>query len=458
MLKMVERPSHVREGLYYPWHPDIAAKYTLAPSFKNVDQGNIELWKRRGKWIVLPLTASDKKAKGKDFRKVGAPIGTPHLFQARSQDQYKVYQKSVRLLMAGKNHIIRAHPGWGKTVVGIAIANMLKKKTLIVVHKGDIAAQWVNAIKLVTGLESHEVGYIAGKKVDIENKPFVIAMIQSLSKQGKYGIKDFESFGLVIFDEVHRVGAEHFSQAVWAVPAKLRLGLSATPQRHDGRDVVFTSHIGPVLVTAKQKAMKFRVLVTTSGWFCPRKDAWSTQKGQYEMVRIPHSAGKMGHITKSVTKHDIRNDIITNFATRTYHKGRTTLIFSETKAHLAELEKKIVAAGVDANEIGMYVGGLSEKKRKEVLTKPILLTTYQYCSEGTDIPWADSLVFGTPRSNIEQIVGRILREHEGKADPLVLDIRDNDSPVYVNYAGKRDEFYQSKGADVRQVPRSKFLA
>ncbi len=458
MLKMVQRPSHVREGLYYPWHPTIAEKFTLAPSFKNDGQGNIELWKRRGKWIVLPLTASDKKVKGKDFRKAGAPIGTPHLFEARNHDQYRVYQESVKLLKGGNNHIIRAPTGWGKTVVGAAIANSLKKKTLIVVHKGDIAAQWVTAIKLVTGLEAHEVGYIAGKKMDIDNKPFVIAMIQSMSKDGKYGIKDFDSFGLVIFDEVHRVGAEHFSQAVWAVPAKLRLGLSATPSRHDGREVVFKSHIGPVRIVAKQAAMKFRVLVTTSGWFCPRKEGWNTEKGQYEQIRIPHSAGKMGHIAKSVAKADVRNNIITNFVTRTYHKGRTTIIFSETKAHLAALEQKIVAAGVDANEIAMYVGGLSEKKRKEALTKPILLATYQYCSEGTDIPWADSLVFGTPRSNIEQIVGRILREHEGKADPLVLDIRDNDSPVYVNYAGKRDEFYQSKGADVRQVPRSKFLA
>ena len=68
---------------------------------------------------------------------------------------------------------------------------------------------------------------------------------------------------------------------------------------------------------------------------------------------------------------------------------------------------------------------------------------------GTDIPWLDCCVLATPRSNIKQPVGRILREHPGKPRPVVLDFVDSDSPLYAAWARLRELIFAELGATVK---------
>ena len=194
--------------------------------------------------------------------------------------------------------------------------------------------------------------------------------------------------------------------------------------------------------------MDFRVLVVGSGWWCPLTDEGDT---------IPHSPGKTTHVVKTMVNDAKRNHLIARFAQRAYsEKDRTVLVFSELIKHLEVLRALAVKYGIPANDTAMYIGGLSKKARAEALTKRVIFATYKYCSEGTDIPHADSLVLGMPRSNVVQIVGRILREHEGKRTPVVLDVVDSASPVFFEYAKKRLAWYRSRGADIRKLKRSAF--
>jgi superfamily II DNA or RNA helicase len=71
--------------------------------------------------------------------------------------------------------------------------------------------------------------------------------------------------------------------------------------------------------------------------------------------------------------------------------------------------------------------------------------------EGTDIPWLDTAVLATPKADVEQIIGRIRREHPGKKEPVVLDPVDQDSPVFVGYANKRAWWYRKVGAKIVQM-------
>ena len=121
--------------------------------------------------------------------------------------------------------------GRGKTVIAINIITKLKRKTLIVVHKGFLLSQWVERIKAFC--PEARIGLIQGQVIDIENKDIVIGMLQSLSMK-EYPQDQFKNFGLTIFDECHHISSETFSRAMQKIITHYTLGLSATMNRKDG--------------------------------------------------------------------------------------------------------------------------------------------------------------------------------------------------------------------------------
>jgi superfamily II DNA or RNA helicase len=286
----------------------------------------------------------------------------------------------------------------------------------------------------------------------------VIGLVQSVMKgPERYPTLRFEDFGLVVCDEVHRMGAEHFSQAMWWLPAKLRLGLSATPVRKDGKDIVFLGHIGPVKVVAEQETLIPSIFVRKTSWKVPLV----TRYGRY--TKLPHSMGRTTHLAKLMAFDHNRNAMILEFVKAACDKGRATLIFSDIIDHLKELEVGLLTLGVPKEAIGYYVGlntgnhiysgsQLERKKQREAAKiKSVILATYQMASEATDIPWIDTCVLGTPKADVVQIVGRIRREYPDKKTPLVLDLVDSDSEVFRLYAEKRARWYASLGAKVTLI-------
>jgi superfamily II DNA or RNA helicase len=71
--------------------------------------------------------------------------------------------------------------------------------------------------------------------------------------------------------------------------------------------------------------------------------------------------------------------------------------------------------------------------------------------EGTDIPWLDTCILAMPRARVEQPVGRIRREYDDKADAVVMDLVDADSPVFAGYASERLKWYRRIGAEVKDM-------
>ena len=71
--------------------------------------------------------------------------------------------------------------------------------------------------------------------------------------------------------------------------------------------------------------------------------------------------------------------------------------------------------------------------------------------EGTDIDWLDTCILAMPRAHVIQPVGRIRRACEDKKPPVVIDIIDEDSPVFKNYAKSRAKWYISIGAIVKDM-------
>lgn len=88
--------------------------------------------------------------------------------------------------------------GGGKTSCAINVACRLKVKTLVLVHKSFLADQWVERIRMFCPTAS--IGRIQGKVIDVEDKDFVIGMVQSLSMK-TYDPSVFDGIGMTVFDE-----------------------------------------------------------------------------------------------------------------------------------------------------------------------------------------------------------------------------------------------------------------
>ena len=92
--------------------------------------------------------------------------------------------------------------------------------------------------------------------------------------------------------------------------------------------------------------------------------------------------------------------------------------------------------------VGLYYGGMKNSALQESNKKNIIIATYQIASEGYDNKELDTLIFATHKSNIEQAIGRILRQ-ENINEPEVIDIIDPWS-IFNNLYFKRNNFYKKK--------------
>lgn len=428
----------------YPYSAEMFNKFRVTSRFGDV----YELAKRDGKVLLLPRGVCPVSAD--DRRDAGAAIAVNCKIVPRP-NQVEVFEKTVDFLKAGKSGVVEAYTGWGKTVLGLFALAQVGVKTLIVTTKDDLFRYWRDEAKSLLGLADDEVGEIRQDACEVKGKKVVVAMIHSLAIDGRYPEWITDEFGLVIFDEVHRLPAEQFSKTAGMFPARLRLGLSATPERADGKELLVHAHIGPVRVRTEAQMMVPKVLRFHSNWKCPLVPRRDVLTGRSELIRLPHSGGKTGAVLKRLIQDDERNQMLANLVFTGWKKGRKLVFFSDMLDHLDTIRQMLLAMDLPMRQMSPYVGGMKEKELDRAKGKPVLLATYNMMAEGTNIPWLDLGIMGTPRANVTQACGRIRREYEGKPEPVWMDIVDNDSPVFAGYAKSRLRWYNKIGAVVKDM-------
>jgi superfamily II DNA or RNA helicase len=338
--------------------------------------------------------------------------------------------------------------GYGKTIMALYIASQLKMKTLVLVHKTFLQDQWVERIEQFTDAK---IGIIRQDKIEIENKNIVIGMVQSITKRD-YGENAFDSFDFLIVDEAHRYGSRVFSTALQKIGAKYTLSLSATPKRNDGLTKVIEWYTGPVLhrIEKKQnqdvvvKVFKFRSL--NQKYF---KDI--TRKYQGKLV--PFTVKMINNLIKIKHRDTQIVNIIMNLMK--LEPDRVILILSGRREHLGTLKDlvdtevtKLVSEGtISEQEINtrFYVGGMKQHQLDEASKNGnIIFGTYEMAQEGLDIDKLNTLILATPKSNITQAIGRIMRKvlTTGDLKPLIIDICDELSS-FMGQSRKRISEYRS---------------
>lgn len=448
LKKFTQTPIFIGSGAVFHYSPELEAACARESRFGDSFSMCRVFGPKDNQRIIVPRNMGEG---GDDLRKPGIPFKFKSSFKPRNDEQARVIAETVQLLAQGRSFMMEAPTGFGKTWCAADIIAKVGLKTLIVVTKEDIRDQWIAAFKALLGLQVGKgIGLIQGDTCNVAGQGVVIAMIQSLSKEDRYPAHTFNDFGLAIWDETHRVAADHFSQSCFRVPAKLRLGISATPDRKDGKEEVLHAHIGPILVSTAATPLTPRIIMQRSPWEIPYVRV-KKKDGSYGMGQLPHSPGKCGHVIRMLANHHGRNQVIANFVSAAHAKGRNILVQSDRREHLEQLAAMISKKGVPMGDIAYYVGGLSSSERDHAKTKRVIMATFAMTAEATDIPWLDTLVMATPKSDVRQIVGRILRTHPDKKDPVVFDLVDATSSVFMSYANNRKRWYASIGADVDMI-------
>jgi superfamily II DNA or RNA helicase len=430
---------------WYPYSKTIEENLTIETKYGDI----VKLSKKMNGHIGVPRQLAPLGTI--DARTIGVPFTQKVMIPPRNDEQVRVIKESTTLLKNGESHIIQATTGFGKTYCGVSIAANLGLPTLIIVTKEDLMgeAQWKGALKKFLGLKDSDIGLIQQDVCDYKGKKFVLAMVHSLAKD-KYPEEIKSYFGLVIFDEVHRMGADTFSEACGMFNAKLRLGLSATPNRVDGKEFIFKAHIGQIRVKTTLLTLPPKVIFQNTKFKLPM--VTRRVNGDWKKIPLPHSPAKMMGVYKAMAADQKRNDMLLDFIYSAWKKGRKIIAFSELReSHLEILYWQAVKRGIPAEDMGFYVGGLTEAERKHVKTKRLIWATYRMASEATDIPALDTAVLCLPRANIVQIVGRILRELEGKKEPVVFDPVDNCSSILTMFMSKRRTDYMRLKAKLLYV-------
>ena len=330
--------------------------------------------------------------------------------------------------------------GKGKTILGLAIAHRLQAKTLIVVHKTDLVTGWkADIVKAFDG--KADVGIIKAKSRST-GRHFTIATIQTLNRLPKEQLADlYNSFGLVIQDEMHHCPSSTFS-LVNNFNCKYRLGLTATPERNDGLTHVMHLFFGDICYKYEHTADDTDILPvqvirrSVSTYFNPicrlgitpknpeedertfnplavlkANECRITELDYFERGSIPHLLIDGAVVNHPDTYLEVCDDI-----KREYQQGHSCIVFLATVESVDHYKEILVRYGVPEEDIGLYYG--KNRHCDKVLEKAeskrafITLATYSKATEGTNVKqWEVGFLVSSVNNgkSVEQAVGRIRR-------------------------------------------------
>ena len=333
---------------------------------------------------------------------------------------------------------------YGKTVLALNIISQIKKKTLIIVHKEFLLNQWIERIGQF--LPSAKIGKIQGQIMDIENKDIVLGMLQSLSMKD-YHQDSFDSFGLTIIDEVHHISSEVFSCALFKLVTRYTLGLSATMNRKDGTTKVFKMFLGDVIYKGTRDE-EHKVVV--------RAIEYKNNDEEFNEVKLDFRGNvQYSTMISKLCIYNHRTEFILRIIKDMFEENplQQIMLLAHNKNVLKYLFDAIKQREIADGSVGYYIGGMKEAALKETEGKRVVIATYSMAAEALDIKTLTTLIMVTPKTDIEQAVGRILRERHGS--PTVVDIIDTHAP-FQNQWTKRKQFYKKQNYKIIQTSIDKY--
>jgi superfamily II DNA or RNA helicase len=343
--------------------------------------------------MSIPIGRTDLIPPGYEIvdKRIHIPAEFPGMTHSLRDSQQEIHDALI------DNCMINAKPGYGKSILGLAVAKKLAQKTLVVVHTVPLRSQWAKEVEKAFGFEP---GIIGSGKMNTES-PIVIGNVQSL-----YNCIDQvqKSFGTIILDEMHHVSSNTFSKVVDRSFARYKIGLSGTLQRKDGKHIMFEDYFGKkIFKPGVENTMMPEVDVINSGIALPEASGWA--------LRVNALMLDPSYV-----------NLVMTLADRYVDQGHKVLVIADRIDFLEYCANKRPRA--------VSITGVTENredaiKSVETINNEIWGTTSIF-KEGISQNNLSTLILGTPINNdpmLEQLVGRIQRITPGKQTPRVVDIR-----------------------------------
>jgi len=411
---------HVMKELTYRIEGKVNTHNKIKPievikNFKLLPNGVVSVPQGRTDLIPAGFDIEDKR--------VFVPVPFPDPKLQLREAQLEVFEE------VEDSCFINALVGWGKTFTALHIARKLGQKTLVITHTTALRDQWIEETEELFGFTP---GIIGSQKFDIEDHFLVVGNVQTVTKNINRISKEF---GLVILDEAHHVPAVTFASIIDGMYSRYRIALSGTMQRTDGKHVLFRDYFGTTIYQPPQShTMNPTVKLIPTGIILPTGVTWAKKMNvllydedyQRFVAKVAEAQMDQGH---SVLVIADRVEFLNRI--QQYVGPSCVLITGETPFD----ERKRLIEKIESGE-KMCIAG----------SRPIF-------SEGISINKLSCVILAVPTTNpisLEQIIGRIMREHPDKLDPVVIDLQFS-GPADKRQNSSRLAFYASKGWDVVKV-------
>ena len=411
--------------------PDVPLRFECMTEWPD---GSITVPRGAVEVVRSALAADELRLEFNDQRSVGSTIELPKKPDGRS------YQlDGVSRLDRKAQGMIVLPPGGGKTRLGAMAIARIGRTSVVCVHTDDLLDQWVETIREQLGVEP---GVVNADRKEWD-RDVVVASIFTLAPMLEEDPTIGERFGLVILDEVHHAPAKTVQRVLRHLPAKYRLGLTATPEREDGHTKLVDWSFGPRLLVKTVPE-----LVADGFLMMPRLVEVPTS---FEHEMSATDPRRITKLHRALVADAARNQLIVDLAMWEVQAGETVLLLSNRKPHCRKLGKMLGALGIDARVV---VGTTKKSDRKGDLSDlrsgaaPIVIAT-SLADEGLNVERLSRIILAFPekaRGKTIQRVGRLTRLWSGK-DPVIFDVVDPLVETLVRRAGERKRAYRSIGMD-----------
>jgi superfamily II DNA or RNA helicase len=370
-----------------------------------------------GENIILPFAYAITKKIKRPVREKFLTLNIPFDGVLRPE-QTEVRKEAIKQLSSSGSILLSMYCGFGKSSTSMKIACDIGLKTLIIVNKIILIKQWEEGINIFCPKASVQKITTKSKKDDCD---FYIINAQNVEKMGN---SFFSDIGTVIVDEAHLIMAETLSRCLQWVHPRYLIGLTATPYRQDGLNLLLDYYFGKykIIRTLFREHIAYKVLTG----FKPIVEKAINGRVNWSSV------------LESQASDIDRNELIIKILK--HYSERNFLVLTKRVAQGEYLVKRLLEEGED-------VTSLFGSNQEYNVSSRILVGTNSKCGTGFDHAKLDALLLACDLEQyFVQYLGRVFRTKDVK--PLIFDLVD-DYSLLSKHFNTRQKIYRELGGEVR---------
>jgi superfamily II DNA or RNA helicase len=338
-------------------------------------------------------------------------------------EQKVIKNEAISHLNKYGSTLIACYPGMGKTCMAIYISTKIKLKTLIITHRIVLIKQWQASLEKFC--PNSKVQVLTAKS-EMNDADFYI---MNATNVPKHDVEFYKNIGFLIVDEVHLIMAEGLSKSLQRLVPRYVLGLSATPYREDGLNILLDLYFGKRKIFRKlyRKHQVYKIKTN----FTPEVEL--SQNGRINW----------GSLLDSQANNTARNEMIIRLVK--HFPERVFLILCKRVDQGKYLVRRFQEEGEDVTSL---IGNQQEYEQKS----RILVGTSSKTGTGFDHPRLDAMILASDiQAYFIQYLGRCMRTEDGI--PIIFDIVDK-NPVLDRHFKIRQSIYLEHGGSVQNLEKA----